>query len=158
MGDMTDGLTFELLPYDDPVVHALVEELQEEYVERYGSRDDTPVEPGEFEPPSGAFLVARLADEPVGCVGLRRHDDERVEVKRMFVRRPFRERGFARELVRATEVQARAMGYRTVILESGTAQPEALGLYESSGYERIPGFGYYRDSPMNRCYAKRLPT
>ena len=29
-------------------------------------------------------------------------------------------------------------------------------MYTSSGYEPIPGFGYYRDSPVNRCFARRL--
>ena len=41
-------------------------------------------------------------------------------------------------------------------MESGLAQPEAMGLYESSGYEGIPGFGHYRNNPQNRCYAKDL--
>jgi GNAT superfamily N-acetyltransferase len=89
-------------------------------------------------------------------VGLRRHDHEQVEVKRMFVRAPYRGRGLARALVGASEDEARRLGYRVVLMESGTAQPEAMALYESSGYVRTPGFGYYQDSPMNRCYAKSL--
>jgi hypothetical protein len=43
-----------------------------------------------------------------------------------------------------------------MILETGTAQPEAMALYESAGYVRIEGFGHYRWSPLNRCYGKRL--
>ena len=35
-----------------------------------------------------------------------------------------------------------------MILETGLAQPEAIALYESSGYIPIPGFGFYQDSPM----------
>jgi hypothetical protein len=37
-------------------------------------------------------------------------------------------------------------------------QPEAIALYESSGYTPIPGFGHYKDGPLSRCYARRLPT
>ncbi|HUT76375.1 MAG TPA: GNAT family N-acetyltransferase [Polyangia bacterium] len=153
---MTGAPTFERCRYDDPVVDALVEELQEEYVVRYGSRDGTPVDPDQFAEPGGSFLVAYLDGVPVGCVGLRRHDAERVEVKRMFVRGPHRGRGVARALVRASEDEARRLGYRVVLMESGTAQPEAMALYESSGYLPTPGFGYYKDSPLNRCYAKSL--
>jgi len=156
MRGVTGAPTFERRPYDDPVVDALVEELQEEYVVRYGSRDGTPVDPGQFAEPAGSFLVARVDGIPVGCVGLRRHDAERVEVKRMFVRAPYRGRGLARALVRASEEEARRLGYRVVLMESGTAQPEAMALYESSGYLPTPGFGYYKDSPLNRCYAKSL--
>ena len=43
-----------------------------------------------------------------------------------------------------------------MILETGTAQPEAIALYSSSGYERIPPFGYYKDEPLNRCFGKLL--
>jgi hypothetical protein len=43
-----------------------------------------------------------------------------------------------------------------MILETGLAQPEAIALYESSGYTRIPSFGYYKDEPLNRCFAKPL--
>ena len=45
-----------------------------------------------------------------------------------------------------------------MILETGLRQPEAIALYESSGYTPIPSFGYYKDAPLNRCYARRLPT
>ncbi len=42
------------------------------------------------------------------------------------------------------------------MLETGTAQPEAIALYESSGYTRIEGFGHYLWSPENRCFGKPL--
>ena len=45
-----------------------------------------------------------------------------------------------------------------MVLETGAAQPEAIALYESAGYTPIPGFGYYADSPLNRCYARPLLT
>jgi GNAT superfamily N-acetyltransferase len=108
MAHVTAAVTFERLPYEDAVVHLLVEELQDEYVHRYGDRDGTPVDPSQFAPPTGTFLVVRVDDEPAGCVGLRRHDDERVEVKRMFVRKPFRGRGLARRLIAASEDEATA--------------------------------------------------
>jgi GNAT superfamily N-acetyltransferase len=142
--------------YDDDVAQELVEEVQQEYVVRYGGRDGTPVDPDEFAPPGGLFLVAYVGAEPVGCVGLRRHDDEVVEMKRLFVRTGHRRRGLARAILRALEDRARSLGYRRLILETGLAQPEAIALYESSGYERIPPFGHYAWSPDNRCFGKDL--
>jgi hypothetical protein len=55
------------------------------------------------------------------------------------------------------ERTAAEAGAEAMILETGLAQPEAIALYESSGYTRIPSFGYYKDEPLNRCYAKPLP-
>jgi ribosomal protein S18 acetylase RimI-like enzyme len=56
------------------------------------------------------------------------------------------------------EETAAEVGAAAMILETGTAQPEAMALYESSGYARIESFGHYRDAPENRCYGRRLGT
>jgi GNAT superfamily N-acetyltransferase len=149
-------LVMERHRYDDATSALLIEEVQEEYVVRYGGPDHTPVDPDEFAEPDGAFLLLSLAGEPVACVGLRRHDATQAEVKRMFVRRPFRGRGISRQLLTVVEDEARRLGYQRILLETGRAQPEAVGLYRSSGYEQIPGFGYYADAPGNLCFAKDL--
>ncbi len=151
-----ETVTFEVQPIDSPVALALIEEVQAEYVIRYGSRDETPVDVTEFERPAGSFVVLLVDGEPAGMVGLRRHSDDEVEVKRMFVRTPLRGRGLSRRLVAWVEEEARALGYRRILMETGMQQPEAMALYVSSGYEEIAGFGYYADSPQNRCYAKTL--
>ena len=74
----------------------------------------------------------------------------------MFIRAAYRGRGWSRELLRLLEDEARSLGFRRVILETGMKQPEAIGLYTSSGYEPIDSFGHYRDSDLNRCFAKQL--
>lgn len=149
-------VTVQVQPYDSPMAQVLIAELQDEYVIRYGGPDETQVDPREFEAPHGSFMVMLVDGVPVGCAGLRRHDDRQVEVKRMFIRRSHRGRGRSRQLLQWVEEQARSLGYQRVLMESGLQQPEAMALYESSGYEPIPGFGFYADSPENRCYAKTL--
>ena len=42
------------------------------------------------------------------------------------------------------------------MLETGLQQPEAIALYASAGYAPIAGFGYYKDSPLSRCFGKPL--
>jgi GNAT superfamily N-acetyltransferase len=148
--------TLDRMPYDSPVAQQLIEELQEEYILRYGGRDETPVDPDEFVPPLGSFFLVYRDGELIGCAGMRRRSEADVEVKRMFVRRPFRGRGYSRDLLVLVEEEARTLGFSRVLMETGLGQPEAIGLYESSGYERIPGFGHYRNEPQNRCYAKTL--
>lgn len=142
--------------YYDETTAALIEEVQKEYIMRYGGRDATAVDADEFAPPDGAFVLALFDGEPIGCAGLRRHDADVVEIKRMYVRASHRRRGHARRLLRALEDRARDLGYRRVILETGTAQPEAMALYATAGYTRVPGFGHYRDAPESRCYGKDL--
>ncbi|HSK95769.1 MAG TPA: GNAT family N-acetyltransferase [Euzebyales bacterium] len=142
--------------FDGAAAAALNAELQREYMARYGEPDATPVDSAEFAPPHGLFVVLVSGAEILGCAGLRRHDDGVVEIKRMFIRAAHRRRGHARRLLRALEDRARRLGYRRVVLETGTAQPEATALYASEGYVPIAGYGHYRDEPGNRCFAKDL--
>jgi GNAT superfamily N-acetyltransferase len=141
---------------DDPDGLALVEELQQEYVQRYGGRDETPVDPREFDPPNGAFMVAELDGVLVGCAGLRRFGPDLAELKRMFIRTPYRRRGLARVLLAAAENRALELGYRRLILETGSKQPEAVALYESSGYGPHEKVGHYRDSDLSRMFVRDL--
>jgi GNAT superfamily N-acetyltransferase len=151
-----EDLMVRPLTYDDPVVRALESELQQEYVNRYGGIDETPVDPGQFAPPDGLFLVGFIGAEPVASGGFRRHDDGVVEIKRMYVVSDHRGEGFARRLLTELEARAAELGYERAVLETGTEQPEAVALYESSGYQPIPAFGIHQDSDLNRCFGKDL--
>jgi putative acetyltransferase len=76
------------------------------------------------------------------------------EIKRMFVRETFRGRGYSRLILRRLEELAQSHGFRRLVLETGAAQPEAIGLYESAGYVRIPNYGHYAGNPHSVCFAK----
>jgi GNAT superfamily N-acetyltransferase len=90
-------LVIDDVPFDGALAQRLIDEVQQEYVARYGGPDETVVDAAEFAPPYGVFLVATVDGVPIGCAGLRRHTAEMVEIKRMFVRASHRRRGHARE-------------------------------------------------------------
>jgi GNAT superfamily N-acetyltransferase len=150
--------------YGHPDAVQLIEEVQAEYVIRYGGRDETPIDPLMFEPPTGSFFVGYLDQAPVATGAWRRSPvlalgaTRTAEVKRMYVVPAARGRAVARLMLAHLEADAAAHGVEAIVLETGTAQPEAMALYESSGYTPIPPFGHYQDSELNRCYAKLLPT
>ena len=141
----------------------LVAEVQAEYVARYGGPDGTPMEEGGFEPPRGAFFVGYADEEPVAMggwrlrPGLTRLGGTRLaEVKRMYVASAVRRQGHARTLLAHLECTALEAGADVMVLETGTAQPEAIGLYRAAGYEQVEGFGHYAWSPKSRCFGKPL--
>jgi GNAT superfamily N-acetyltransferase len=150
------SLDFREEPYDGPVAQRLIIAVQAEYVDRYGGPDGTPVDPAEFAPPNGLFLVGYLDAEPVAMGGLRNHAAEEMEIKRMYVVPQARGKGLSRVMLAALEDRARGLGVRRIVLETGDRQPEAVSLYESSGYERIPGFGHYADAPLSISFEKKL--
>lgn len=154
-------MRIEALAYQHPDAGLLIDQVQSEYVRRYGGKDSTPVDPAEFEPPRGLFLVGYVDDVPVACGGWRAHDgdepqfrDGDAEIKRMYVAPLARGLGLARALLAELERTAAQAGRRRAVLETGLAQPEAIALYSSSGYTRIAPFGHYRNSPNCRCFAK----
>lgn len=135
----------------------LVEALAAEMVERYGGGEPSHVaDPAGFAPPHGVFLVASVEGEDVASGGVRLIRDGVGEIKRMYVAPAHRNRGLARALLKALVEHARSVGLQELWLETGTAQPEAIGLYLSEGFVPIPPYGQYRDHPDSRCYALRL--
>src|SRR3712207_1542374 len=110
-------LRIERLPYAAPVVQRLVEEVQQEYVVRYGGPDGAPMEDTMFDPPDGAFFVAFLGEEPVATGAWRTRDDvdalgaaQVAEIKRMYVRAAVRRTGVARRVLAHLEATAAATG------------------------------------------------
>jgi len=150
--------------YADPDVATLVADVQAEYTVRYGEPDGTPLRDDMFDPPQGAFFVGRLDGRPVAMGGWRLRSDLQpfgrpvlaAEIKRMYVAPHARRRGLARRVLAHLESTARATGAGAMVLETGTEQPEAIALYESSGYRLVEKFGHYTWSPMARCFGKPL--
>ncbi len=114
------------------------------------------LEPHEVTEGQGAIFVAYEGDDALGCSAIRRLDDSTAELKRMYVVPQARGIGVALLLTRALEDEARKLGVRRLVLETGGRQPEALALAEKLGFARIAPFGEYVDSPLSVCMGKEL--
>ncbi len=108
-------------------------------------------------PPCGVFLLARLDDAPLGCAGLKGHLDDPVpwgEVKRVWVDPVARGQALAPRMMAEIETRARALGFDRLRLDTNSALPEALALYEKLGWTEIDRFN---DDPYpDLFYEKRL--
>lgn len=144
-----------------PVVEALIRALNAELSRMYPEEGATHfrLDPDEVAEGQGAFLVAYADGSPVACGALRRLDADSAEIKRMYVAPGTRGRGIGRAVLAALEAEARRLGVRRVVLETGVRQTEALALYTKEGFERIPLFGEYIGSPLTSvCMAKDLAS
>ena len=159
---MNTDLRIERVPITHPDAQTLIEAVQAEYVVRYGGQDESPIDTAEFEDPRGQFFVAYLDDVPVAMGAWRRSAvralgaESTAEVKRMYVAPSAQRRGLARRMLAHLETTAAAEGIEAIVLETGIKQPEAIALYTSSGYEPIPGFGYYSGSELSRTFGRRV--
>lgn len=140
---------------------SLIKELSAElaalYPDSHGGDGSGAFKPEDVLVPRAAFVIAWDGDTPVGCGALRpMHDAAVGEIKRMYVRPAARGNGISRLILSALEDQARGFDYRRLMLETGIHQREAIGLYESAGYQRMDCYGVYSDEPLSRCYKKTL--
>jgi putative acetyltransferase len=150
------------------LVGALMVDLDDRYAADGPADGDQPevvdlhtVRAHQVVPPHGAFVVARLGDEAVGCGAvrvLRGGPPGVAEIKRMYTAPTARRRGVSRAILRRLEHEAAALGHHRVQLETGLRQPEAIALYEAEGYHRIPSYGQYEADELSVCFAKDLPA
>lgn len=99
-----------------------------------------PLDEAEMIPPLGVFLVASLDGELVACGAVKTTSPGVGYLKRMWVAGSMRGLGLGRRMLGALETEARALGLRTLQLETNRALAEAIRLYRSSGYVEVPPF------------------
>ena len=138
------AITLHPVPWDAPEAVALRAGQRAEIEERYGPDSEPgPASSGED---VVVFLVARAggALRPLGA-GV-------AELKRMYVVPEWRGRGVSVRILAGLERQAVERGWRTLRLETGPKQPEAVRFYERSGYVRVPNYGHYAGHGDSLCY------
>jgi len=145
-----------------PDILAMITRLTEELAARYHDDGAGDFKPSDLHDPRSSFLVARIDGALIGCGALRPCEHAPVgtlgigEVKRMFVDPKCRGLGVGIAILEALEQRARGAGFTRIWLETGTMQPEALGLYRRAGYREIEKYGFYRDDPRSVCFEKIL--
>jgi putative acetyltransferase len=106
--------------------------------------------------PRSEFLIGRVGEIAVACGAFRPLDDETAEIKRMYVQPEYRGRGYSKLLLAELERRAREAGYKRLRLETADRQPEAIGLYERSGYVRVPSYKRDAEAAWSVYFEKQL--
>ncbi len=143
---------------DSPLVQELISALNAELESIYPEDGASffRLDPEEVAEGRGAFLVAYLDDDPVGCGAIRLNEPTLAEIKRMYVDPRVRGRRVGRRIVEALEIQARRLGAKRIVLETGPRQPDAIAMYSHAGFHEIPLYGEYIGSLFSVCMAKDL--
>ena len=101
-------------------------------------------------------VVVYENETAVGCGAFKEYEPKTVEIKRMYVRENMRGRGIAVKILAELEIWAKELNFSECILETGLKQPEAVQLYQKSGYETIPNYGQYARVENSVCMRKFL--
>lgn len=151
-----------------PATRPLIDGLISEYDGRYGT---TPGRPGGardeiyrypdalYVPPLGDFLLVQRDGRTIAGGAYMSHDDETVEIKRIWSDPTLRRQGLAVQIMAALEESAASHGYTRVYLTTGFRQPEAVGLYLKLGYRPLfdPTLDptLYRSLPFEKLIGRR---
>lgn len=90
--------------------------------------------PGYYTPPRGRLYAAYCGCEPAGCIALRPFDREKCEMKRLYVRPEFREKGIGKSLALKIISDAREEKYAKMVLDTLDTLKSAMRLYETLGF------------------------
>jgi putative acetyltransferase len=139
----------------DPDFHSLVEILDKELWTRY-PHDQAAYDKHNKIENNNTVVVVYDYKTPIGCGCFKKIDSDTVEIKRMFVKDDQRGKGISKMIMHELEVWAKELGFKRIILETGFKQPEAIGLYERSGYHQIENYGPYIGMTGSLCMEKKI--
>jgi ribosomal protein S18 acetylase RimI-like enzyme len=122
-GDAVFASYLELQRFDEELLHL---------EEKYGA-------------PEGCLYLLRADGAFFGCGGMKKLDEGRCELKRMYIRPAFRGLGLGRAMALRIISRAREAGYREMLLDTLPFLTAAQALYRSLGFCEIER---YNDSPM----------
>lgn len=132
---------------DQPEILELIDELDEYQKPLYPAESHHGIDVAALLQENVLFAVARTSQgTAIGC-GAMVIGAEYGEIKRMFVSPAARGLGAGKQLLAFLEQSALAKGCTRFALETGYLQPEAISLYERSGYVRCGPFGSYQEDP-----------
>jgi DNA-binding MarR family transcriptional regulator len=121
-------------------LRAYVAELNRRSDIPFDPRNGSTAEPHEVRAPAGAFLIAYVNGEAIGCGAVKHRPGGPSDIKRMWVAESARGLGIGRRLLRELEQLARDSGARVAQLETNAALVEAITMYRSAGYAEVPAF------------------
>ena len=100
------------------------------------------------------FAVAYMDERPAGCGAIRELEGDTAELKRMYARE--KSRGVGKHLLEFLEGEAARLGYKKIVLETGTVNEKAIRFYRSNGYSVCEQFGSYVGRDDSICFEKNL--
>ena len=150
------SLRFDVSDPASATATELLRLFKEDVNQRYPDELVRDIDIDDFVSVGGVFVVVHMDDEIAGCGAFYPLNKKNVELKRMYIKPPYRRRGLSRQMLAHLEDIARQQGFESMMLETGRRQPEAIGLYLSEAYHEIDPFGSYVNDPNSICFEKPL--
>ena len=134
---------------------SLVEELDYGYYQRIGDELEKYNQYNEFKDPH--FVILMLdGDEAIACASYRKFDEESVEFKRVYVKKQYRKKGIASDIIKELEKDAIEKGFKNSHIVTGKKNHAAIRLYKKLGYFKTDNFEEFREDKTVICMKKNF--
>ena len=133
----------------------LVSELDKGYYESIGDELSKYDSYNEFKNPH-VVLLAFDNGIAVACASYRLFDNDSVEFKRVYVKKEYRKRGIAYNLIIQLEKSVIESGFKYSYIVTGKNNQPAIKLYKKLNYELIDNFGQFKYDDTVICMKKEL--
>lgn len=100
--------------------------------------------------PHGGIILCKIENEFIGCVAIRKINNETGELKRMFVRPAFQRHGIGKNLLEKAIGLAKSANYSSIRLDTLNYMTPAINLYKQYGFYEIPA--YYHNPDATAVY------
>ena len=94
--------------------------------------------------PHGRLYIVFCDEKPAGCIALRKLDNERCEMKRLYIKPEFRGNNLGNKLIEKIINDGKEIGYKYMLLDTLPFLKNAIYRYKQYGFYEIPR---YNDSP-----------
>lgn len=133
----------------------LVDELDRGYYELIGDELSKYDSYNEFKDPH-VVILALDKDIAVACASFRRFDDDSVEFKRVYVKKEYRKRGIAYDIITQLEKRVIKNNFRYSYIVTGKNNIAAIKLYEKLDYQKTDKFGQFKNDDTVICMKKEF--
>lgn len=103
--------------------------------------------------PDGRLYLAYFDGALAGCIGLKKLDRFRCEMKRLYVRPAYRNKHIGFALTHRAIEDAYAIGYKYMLLDTLPFLEKAVNMYKRMGFKEIAS---YNNSPMENSIFMKL--
>jgi GNAT superfamily N-acetyltransferase len=134
----------------------LTKELWDEYYENLGDFVDNYQEVNTLEGEHFVVLIFNENNNPIACGSFKEFSRDTVEIKRVFVKKTYRNNGLAIFIMEKLEEEAKKQNYDFCILVTGITNLSSRSLYKKLNYDLIEGFGFFKDDSNAISFRKEL--
>jgi N-acetylglutamate synthase-like GNAT family acetyltransferase len=110
--------------------------------------------PEKYKEPSGAFVIAKIDENVIGCAGLKKFSDEICEMKRLYVLDNFKGKGIGKKLTEKIIAEAKTKNYEKMRLDTFDKMEAALEIYYKNGFKKIDP--YYHNPYEGVIYLEKI--